>query len=96
MRVHVDPPGELAPVKTRPVKRVLTARQLDVVHWVHEGKSNHEISMILEISPLTVKTHVQRILRKLNVRNRTQAVSKSLALRLLPCQTSPGGSRSGP
>jgi DNA-binding CsgD family transcriptional regulator len=39
--------------------------------------------MILKISPLTVKNHVQKILRKLDVLNRTQAVGKALALRVL-------------
>lgn len=95
MRAHVDLPCKTATKKTRPGKRVLTARQFEVVQWVHEGKSNHEISLILEISPLTVKTHVQRILRKLNVCNRTQAAAKSLALRPPPCQTRPDGQGSG-
>jgi DNA-binding CsgD family transcriptional regulator len=39
--------------------------------------------MILRISPLTVKNHVQKILRKLDVLNRTQAVGKAMALRVL-------------
>lgn len=95
MCAHVDLPCEPAVEKTPPGKCVLTARQFEVVQWVHEGKSNHEISLILEISPLTVKTHVQRILRKLNVCNRTQAVAKSLALRPPPRQTRPGGPGSG-
>ena len=42
-----------------------------------------EIGMILEISPLTVKNHVQKTLRKLNVLNRTQAVGRALALRIV-------------
>lgn len=51
--------------------------------WIRLGKSNFEIGTILGISPLTVKNHVQKILRKLNVRNRTQAVGRTLALRFL-------------
>jgi DNA-binding CsgD family transcriptional regulator len=39
--------------------------------------------MILTISPLTVKNHVQKILRRLNVLNRAQAVGKALSLRIL-------------
>jgi len=39
--------------------------------------------MILKISPMTAKNHVQKILRKLGVLNRTQAVGKALALRIL-------------
>src|SRR6266853_2452612 len=62
---------------------VLTSREQEVLKWVHRGKSNIEIGTILEISPLTVKNHVQKILRKLNVQNRTQAVGKAIALRIL-------------
>jgi DNA-binding NarL/FixJ family response regulator len=69
----VNPPGA----------RVLTSREQEILGWIHVGKSNIEIGTILTISPLTVKNHVQKILRKLNVQNRTQAVGKALALRIL-------------
>jgi transcriptional regulator EpsA len=62
---------------------VLTVRELDILKWIYLGKSNFEIGAILTISPLTVKNHVQKILRKLNVVNRTQAIGKSIELRLL-------------
>ncbi len=62
---------------------VLTVRELDILKWIYRGKSNFEIGAILKISPLTVKNHVQKILRKLNVVNRTQAIGKSLELRIL-------------
>jgi transcriptional regulator EpsA len=59
-------------------KHGLTNRELEVLTWVHEGKSNAEIGLILSISRLTVKNHVQKILRKLNAQNRAQAVAKAL------------------
>jgi transcriptional regulator EpsA len=62
---------------------LLTVREKEILRWIHLGKSNFEIGTILSISPLTVKNHVQKILRKLNVRNRTQAVGRALALRFL-------------
>jgi transcriptional regulator EpsA len=62
---------------------LLTPRETQILQWIYHGKSNIEIGMILDISPLTVKNHVQRTLRKLNVLNRTQAVGKALALRLV-------------
>jgi transcriptional regulator EpsA len=62
---------------------VLTVREQDILKWIYLGKSNFEIGAILKISPLTVKNHVQKILRKLNVVNRTQAIGKSLELRIL-------------
>ena len=62
---------------------LVTAREREVLEWIYRGKSNIEVGMILGISPLTVKNHVQKILRKLNVLNRTQAVGKALALHIL-------------
>lgn len=62
---------------------ILTARETEILKWVYHGKSNYEIGVILTISPLTVKNHVQKILRKLNVQNRTQAVGKAIELRVL-------------
>jgi len=62
---------------------LLTPRETQILQWIYHGKSNIEIGMILGISPLTVKNHVQKTLRKLNVLNRTQAVGKALALRLV-------------
>jgi transcriptional regulator EpsA len=70
-------------------KGLLSARELQVLQWVRSGKTNEEIGAILKISPPTVKNHVQKILRKLNVSNRAQAVGKAAVLRLLP----PGDSR---
>jgi transcriptional regulator EpsA len=62
---------------------LLTSREQEILRWIHLGKSNIEIGAILGISPLTVKNHVQKILRKLNVQNRAQAVGRGLALRIL-------------
>ena len=44
--------------------------------WVRLGKTNLEIGMILDISAFTVKNHMQRIFKKLDVLNRAQAVAK--------------------
>jgi transcriptional regulator EpsA len=57
---------------------VLSERERDVLRWISLGKSNAEIGTILGISPLTVKNHVQKVLRKLDVVNRAQAVGKAL------------------
>lgn len=53
----------------------LSERELEIMHWVALGKTNAEIGMILNISAFTVKNHLQRIFRKLNVLNRAQAVA---------------------
>jgi DNA-binding NarL/FixJ family response regulator len=51
----------------------LSERELEVLGMIAEGRTNQEIAEKLIISPTTVKTHVQNILRKLGVSDRTQA-----------------------
>jgi transcriptional regulator EpsA len=63
--------------------RALTERECGILRWVYLGKSNGEIGAILNISALTVKNHMQKILRKLNVVNRAQAVGKALDARII-------------
>ena len=52
----------------------LTAREMEVLRLVSRGLSNQEIADEFVLSEGTVKTHVKRILAKLEVRDRTQAV----------------------
>lgn len=51
----------------------LSHRELEVLQLVGQGMSNQEISTALNISESTVKTHINRILSKLDVKDRTQA-----------------------
>lgn len=53
----------------------LTKREIEIMQWVCSGKTNAEIGLILDISAFTVKNHMQRIFRKLNVTNRAQAIT---------------------
>jgi DNA-binding NarL/FixJ family response regulator len=52
----------------------LTARELEIVRLLTRGLSNAEIGGELFLSEATVKTHVTRVLQKLGVRDRVQAV----------------------
>jgi DNA-binding CsgD family transcriptional regulator len=51
----------------------LTPREIEVTTWLTQGKSNPEIAIILQMRPRTVEKHVERILDKLGVENRTAA-----------------------
>jgi len=61
----------------------LTVRESEILRWITKGKSKDEISVILEISPVTVKNHIHKIYKKLKVHNRVQAVLRCHSLRLL-------------
>ncbi|KZY56309.1 DNA-binding response regulator [Erythrobacter sp. HI0063] len=61
------------PNRDADVSRLLTDRERDVVALVAEGLTNKEIGRRLDISPATVKVHVERIIGKLGVADRTQA-----------------------
>ncbi|GHO97553.1 LuxR family transcriptional regulator [Reticulibacter mediterranei] len=62
----------------------LTSREQEVLELLSQGASNQEIAHALVIAPNTVKRHVQAILAKLGVRNRTQALARAQQLDLLP------------
>ncbi len=56
----------------------LSPREMDIIRLMKEGESNQAISLQLNITESTVKSHVKNILFKLGANDRTQAVTKAL------------------
>ena len=56
----------------------LTPREAEVLLWISQGKSNHDIGIILGAKTGTICKHVEHILSKLNVENRTCAAVVAL------------------
>jgi LuxR family maltose regulon positive regulatory protein len=61
----------------------LSERELEVLQLIAEGLTNPEIGSRLYLSTNTVKAHTRNIYGKLGVHNRTQAVARARALRIL-------------
>ena len=64
-------------------EEVLSAREMEVLALLAEGASNADLATRLFVSVNTAKTHVGRILTKLDARSRTEAVARARALYLL-------------
>ena len=71
LNVYRDAPGAAAP---DPAVEELTPRELEVLTLIASGMTNDEIAAELVLSPGTVKTHVNHIFFKLELRNRAEAV----------------------
>jgi DNA-binding NarL/FixJ family response regulator len=66
--------GQQASPAGFPLPSSLTAREIEILRLIAAGLTNTEIAERLFISPLTCKSHVSRILTKLDARDRTQLV----------------------
>jgi two-component system NarL family response regulator len=65
----------------------LTHRELDVLEQIVRGMSNKEIAAELEISEATVKTHINSLLGKLGVTDRTQAATAAIQRGIVPLES---------
>jgi DNA-binding NarL/FixJ family response regulator len=78
------PTTERGAASTPPLLEELTPRELEVLGLVAQGKTNQEIAESLFITRATAKVHVQHIIRKLGVSDRTQALVRAFELGLAP------------
>jgi two-component system nitrate/nitrite response regulator NarL len=62
----------------QPALDALTPRENEVLGLLAAGKNTQEMADALGVSPATVRTHVENILRKLNVHSRLEAVALAL------------------
>ena len=81
-RLAVERKHEPAPKRPEP-RAPLTPRELEVLRLLATGQTNQQIAETLVISKGTVKVHVERIIRKLNVSDRTQAAVRAIEMGLL-------------
>lgn len=63
--------------------QILSTRELSVLKWMTQGKTNWEISRILGVSERTIRFHVESIFCKLDVNSRCHAVAMALENRML-------------
>jgi DNA-binding NarL/FixJ family response regulator len=74
----------------RNVKPVgLTRREQEILGWIAEGMSNKQVASQLSLSTYTVKNHVHKILGKLQVADRTEAVRRAIEESWLPAPSIP-------
>jgi DNA-binding NarL/FixJ family response regulator len=74
VRLHPEAAKRLArEVRTPEMREALTPRETEILRMVGRGMSNKRIAQQLELSELTVKTHVSNLLSKLGLSSRTQA-----------------------
>ncbi len=74
----IVPPAIAQKLAERMATEQLTNREQDVLEQIVRGKSNKEIGIELDISEATVKTHINNLLGKLGVSDRTQAVTAAI------------------
>ena len=83
-RTVIDPAAARALAEaTDTPSESLTPREIDVLRLLALGQSNRDIAAALGVGEETIKTHVSRVLAKLHVDNRAQAIVEALRRRLV-------------
>ena len=66
------------PQSTDHCVKQLTLREMNILNWVKNGKTNSEIAQIMGITERTIRFHVESIFSKLDVTSRSQAVATAI------------------
>jgi two-component system NarL family response regulator len=85
-KTHI-PPAIAERLAERMGAEDLTPREFDVLEQIVHGKSNREIAAELEVSEATVKTHINSLLGKLGVTDRTQAATAAIQRGIVPLES---------
>ena len=83
VRAPVRESGGTSGPQVEPPARRLTAREIEVLKLIAQGRTNRQIAKSLTISPGTASVHVQHIIAKLEVSDRTEAAVRASELGLL-------------
>lgn len=81
------PPAIAEKLAERMGAEELTPREFDVLEQIVYGKSNKEIATELDVSEATVKTHINSLLGKLGVTDRTQAATAAIQRGIVPLES---------
>ncbi len=81
------PPAIAEKLAERMGAEELTPREFDVLEQIVYGKSNKEIAAELDVSEATVKTHINSLLGKLGVTDRTQAATAAIQRGIVPLES---------
>jgi ATP/maltotriose-dependent transcriptional regulator MalT len=82
--VYVNSNDDFVPDTSLISQLELTKRELEILSLLAQGHSNQEIAATIFVSLSTVKTHLQNLFEKLEVKRRTQAIEKAKRLHLIP------------
>lgn len=81
--VHFATSRIILPELTRRRRPSLSVREMECLKWAAQGKSNSVIADLTKVSEATVKFHISKVLQKLGVSTRQQAVALAVALGLI-------------
>jgi DNA-binding NarL/FixJ family response regulator len=81
--VEPPPASERSAAASTPLLNELTSRELEVLRLLTQGETNQDIADDLHITRATIKVHLQHIIAKLRVSDRTQAVVRAFELGLV-------------